>query len=137
MRADRRQQPHQDMTDNPSNNALTGRTLNRADLAHAVAFRSSAIVINGCTLDGEDLSRLDLRGVRFEHCTFMDASFELADLSETTWQSCRAGRARFAMADLTEARFEGCDLNNTTWVPSDEACTVSMQRPALPQSRKS
>ena len=32
-----------------------------------------------------------------------------------------------------------CDmlLNNTTWVPTDEACTVSMRQPPLPQSRKS
>lgn len=32
-----------------------------------------------------------------------------------------------------------CDLflNNTTWVPTDEACTISRAPTGLPQSRKS
>jgi uncharacterized protein YjbI with pentapeptide repeats len=98
-----------------NNNRLTGQTLGRAALADFLGQCTGPAVLTRCELDGEDLSRLNLRGVRFEHCTFFETTFERSDLSRTSWQSCKAGQANFHLADATEAAFTSCDLNNTSW----------------------
>lgn len=102
---------------------VVGQTLQRADLVALLAQCSAPAVLQDCALDGEDLSRLDLRGARFEHCTFAQTSFERSDLTQTTWQSCKAGQANFHLADLG-------GLTITALMQSFKGCVISADQAA-------
>ena len=103
---------------------ITGRSLQRSDLADVLARQLGTVVFDQCAFDGEDLSRLKLRGARFQSCTLEETSFERSDLAGTVWQACKARLANFHLADLTEAQFSESDLNNTSWVRAKLASAV-------------
>lgn len=90
---------------------LTGASPSRADLAALAAGGDPAHLID-CTLDGLDLTELDLTGWRFERCHFHQTDFDGACLEATTWRSCRGAFARFVGADLGDAVFAASDFNN-------------------------
>uniref|UniRef100_UPI0016419725 pentapeptide repeat-containing protein n=1 Tax=Burkholderia gladioli TaxID=28095 RepID=UPI0016419725 len=83
----------------PCGVSVSGRTLDRADLLLLVESSPAPIHLEDCDLEGADLSRLDLRGVRFERCALAEASFVGATLARTEWIRCRARQASFASAD--------------------------------------
>lgn len=63
---------------------ITHQTLTRANLAPLLTGEHGALRFEQCAFDGEDLSRLDLRGVAFIDCTFAETSFERSIVAETT-----------------------------------------------------
>lgn len=89
--------------------------LEEASLPALIAAHKQPLWISGADFSGQNLSRLDLRGLRFERCLFAGTDLTAADLSNTDWQSCRAAQAVFRSATLEEARFCNSDLNNTLW----------------------
>ena len=105
------------MTDSPATTRLiTDQTLSRSDLASLLAGEpQQGLRFERCDFDGQDLSRLNLRGAEFQDCTLAEASLERCDLAQTQWLACKARQANFHLADLTDASFSRCDLNNSTW----------------------
>ena len=106
------------MTEAATPLSVVGRTLSRADVVALLAEEAPALQFEDCTFDGEDLSRLVLRGAQFFDCAFIETSFERTDLRDTRWMGCKGRQADFHLADLTDARWARCDLNNTVWARS-------------------
>ncbi|HEY0288583.1 MAG TPA: pentapeptide repeat-containing protein [Pseudomonas sp.] len=89
--------------------------LEDTSLAVLVSVQKKPLWVSGVDFSGQDLSRLDLRSIRFERCLFAGTDFTATDLANTDWQSCRASQAVFRAATLEEASFSNSDLNNTVW----------------------
>ncbi|WP_437882246.1 pentapeptide repeat-containing protein [Pseudomonas sp. LRF_L74] len=85
------------------------------DLAELIAHAPGPLAFVGIDFSGQDLSRLNFSGARFERCLFAGSNLTAAKLENSQWQSCRGGQAIFTSATLTDARFRGCDLNNSRW----------------------
>lgn len=99
-------------------------TLENHDLAELLKRQERPPAFNGIDFSNQDLSRLDLRGARFERCLLANTDFTAAKLDASQWLNCRGPQALFTSATLTDAQFLRCDLNNSKW-----------QRSKLAQSR--
>jgi uncharacterized protein YjbI with pentapeptide repeats len=64
-------------------NAVVGVALSRAELEAQLELGVRRF--EGCGLDGEDLSRLELQGCVFERCTFTDTILFACKLAGTHW----------------------------------------------------
>ncbi|HEX7871324.1 MAG TPA: pentapeptide repeat-containing protein [Sphingobium sp.] len=93
---------------------LLGQSLSRAEVAR-LAEPGRPLHLVDCTLEGVDLSSLDLSGWIWERCDVRRVDFTGARLGETIWRSCRGAFATFLGTDLAEAQFFGCDLNNSVF----------------------
>lgn len=89
--------------------------LEQQSLAELLRGQSLPIHFIGVDFSGQDLSRMELSGARFERCLFAAADLTAALLEVTEWISCRAPEAVFRSAQLTDARFLRSDLNNSRW----------------------
>ncbi|TBU90578.1 pentapeptide repeat-containing protein [Phytopseudomonas dryadis] len=85
------------------------------DLAELIAARPGPLAFSGVDFSARDLSRLDLRGARFERCLFAGSDLTAAKLDASQWLNCRAAQALFVSATLVDATFLRCDLNNSKW----------------------
>ena len=94
---------------------INGLTMSRSALQDLLTHCPRTMVFEGFNFDGVDLSRLELHGFEFRHCSFVETSFYAADLSQTQWLGCRGRQADFEATNLTDAHFQQCDLNNSQW----------------------
>lgn len=101
----------------PENDYVTvgAEQLEEASLAELIASHNQPLWLTGVDFSGQNLSRFDLRGIRFERCLFAGTDLTAADLSDTDWRNCRAAQAVFRSATLEDARFSNSDLNNSLW----------------------
>ena len=92
-----------------------------ADLIDATPSRailetfSGEVLLQGCTLDGLDLSRLDMAGWRFDRCSLRETKLIGAVLDGAVFTACRGGFADFRAARMSEASLQSCDFNNATF----------------------
>lgn len=105
-----------DMT--PNHTLVTELTLSRVAINNLLNSETSPLRFEHCIFDGEDLSRLDLRGCVFVRCSIAGASFSRALLNDSEWHNCKAGGCDFSLADLTDSHFKNSDLNNSNWTRS-------------------
>jgi fluoroquinolone resistance protein len=117
--------PTQNGTDMTLNYTLVAElTLSRGAIDKLLDGRSSPIRFERCVFDGEDLSRLDLRGCVFVRCSLATSCLSRALLGDSEWIACRAGGCDFSWADLSDARFNDSDLNNSNWTGARLAAVV-------------
>ncbi|MVV50810.1 pentapeptide repeat-containing protein [Pseudomonas sp. PB120] len=84
-------------------------------LAELIQDQSSPLWFTAIDFSGQDLSRINLQGMRFERCLFAGSNLTAAKLDNTEWLNCRAAQAIFRSATLVDAKFSSSDLNNTQW----------------------
>lgn len=89
--------------------------VDRALMHELLADESVRHRFEHCAFDGQDLEGVDLRGVEFLSCRFVQTLLDRASLSDTRWVSCQCAGAAFDHADLADAQFARCDLNNSSW----------------------
>ncbi len=94
---------------------VSDNTLTREDLIQILKQPQPVAQFNRCSFDGQDLTSLDLRNIRFTACSLVEARLSHSTLSETAWERCKIGLGDFELADLTAAQFMGCDLHMTKW----------------------
>lgn len=84
-------------------------------LAELIQEASLPFWFTGVDFSGQDLSRVNLQGARFERCLLAGTNLTAAKLDSTEWLNCRAAHGTFRSATLIDTRVIGCDLNNTQW----------------------
>ncbi|EUB74183.1 hypothetical protein PMI27_000359 [Pseudomonas sp. GM41(2012)] len=89
--------------------------LDATSLAELIQGQSLPLWFTGVDFSGQDLSRVNLQGARFERCLFAGSNLTAAKLDSAEWLSCRAAHAMFRSATLVDAKFVSSDLNNTQW----------------------
>lgn len=102
-------------TDMSTETILENVVPSRADLER-LCHGASGVVLRSCTLDGLDLSRLDLSDWRFEKCTLSRARFTGARLEDVTFANCRAAAVSFAGASLSDTTVAGGDFGNADFL---------------------
>ena len=70
---------------------ISGTTLDRVQMTGLLAKSGSALVFDGCQLDGADFSRLDFQDAQFNNCSMLETSLYAANLSRSKWRRCRGG----------------------------------------------